>query len=111
MITLDPDRDITGQSFEAAILDQIVAGAFHDKRYAYVAVLNHNAVDDDSIWMLGIAIENERGYSPIKGKTFATKDEADAWADGLNKHIGHTDDDALHIVVSSMRGRAPRRGT
>jgi hypothetical protein len=89
--------DITSTHLEAAIIDQNVAGAFYDKRYAFVAVYNEG-------WQLGVAIANESGYNPIGGKTFKDRAEANEWADGLNAHIGLTDLAALHIIGSTMGG-------
>lgn len=92
--------DITTLYLEAAILDQKVAGQFRDKRYAFVPVVAKGG------WELGVAVYDERGYSPIKGKTFKEHDEASEWADGLNAHIGLTDDEAIRIICSSMnKGR------
>ena len=90
--------DITSTHLEAALIDQSVAGSFHDKPYAFVAVINGNA------WQLGVAVANESGYNPIAGKTFAHRAEAKNWADGLNKHIGLSDIEALDIISSTMRG-------
>ena len=91
--------DITTLNLDAALLDQKVAGQFGRKPYAYVSVV---AVGG---WALGVAVANERGYSPIAGKTFKTMDEADAWADGLNEHIGLTREDRIRIVISTMGGK------
>jgi len=95
-------QDITSRNLEAAILDQKVAGTFRDKRYAFVTVL----ADDG--WQLGVAVEDEPGYSPITGKTFQDRAAAREWADGLNQHIGLTTHAAQNIVISTMRG--PVRG-
>ena len=91
--------DITNTHLEAAFIDQNVAGAFHGKDYAFIAVTGGGA------WQLGIAVANEQGYNQISGKTFKSKAEADEWAAGLNKHIGLSDDDRVKIICSSMRGR------
>ena len=48
--------DITHQYLEAAIIDQNVAGAFPDKAYAFVAVVNGG-------YSLGVAVANEKGYN------------------------------------------------
>ena len=90
--------DITSTHLEAALIDQNVAGTFHDKPYAFVAVI------DDNAWRLGVAVANEAGYNPIAGKTFAHRAEAKHWADGLNKHIGLSDTQALDIISSTMHG-------
>ena len=95
--------DITNIDLQAAILDQKVAGAFAGKRYAFVAIMS------DAGWALGVAVQDEDGYNPIVGKTFETREMAQGWADGLNKHIGLTPRQAIDIVVSTMQrqGRGP----
>jgi hypothetical protein len=93
--------DITTNNLEAAILDQVVAGAFAGKRYCFIASQNGAG------WILGIAVQNERGYNPIDGKKFASQHEAAEWARGLNEHIGVTLAQATNIVVSTM-ARAAR---
>jgi hypothetical protein len=87
--------DITSTHLEAALLDQIVACTFRGKRYAFVAVV------DPQGGRLGVAVEKEAGYNPT-GKTFDSFKEAEAWADGLNKHIGLKREEAVMIVASSM---------
>lgn len=89
---------ITNTHLEAAIIDQKVAGEFAGKVYAFVAVVEKDG------WQLGVAVQGEQGYNPISGKTFAHKAEAKNWADGLNKHIGLSDIEALDIIGSTMRG-------
>ena len=93
-------QDITSRYLEAAILDQKVAGMFDGKRYAFVTVIG------DDGWQLGVAVEDEPGYSPITGKTFADRAEAQEWASGLNQHIGLHPAVAQNIVISTMRGPA-----
>ena len=90
--------NITNTHLEAAILDQKVAGEFHGKVYAFVAVINDG-------YKLGVAVANEYGYSPIEGKTFEHYYQAKEWAAGLNKHIGLSEIEALDIVGSTMRGQ------
>jgi len=92
--------DFTNGNLEAALLDQKVAGMYSGKTYCFVAVVAKGG------WQLGVAAANERGYTPIRGKTFDNEKEARAWAQGLNEHIGHTDDEAVRIVVSTMGGKA-----
>src|SRR5262245_441599 len=89
--------DITNTNLEAALLDQNVAGAFWDKKYAYVAVYNDG-------WTLGVAVANEAGYNQIS-KIVPDEGEARRWARGLNKHIGLTEDDEVAIIASTMGGR------
>jgi hypothetical protein len=90
--------DITHTHLEAAIIDQIAAGTFEDKAYAFVAVTTEDGPQ------LGVAVANERGYNPIPGKTFKSHAEAVEWADGLNEHIGLSRHDAAGIVISTMGG-------
>ena len=94
--------DFTSTNLEAAILDQKVAGAFHGKTYAFVAVTNPDGRNADA-WMLGVAVKGESGFNPIKGKYFRHRHEATEWAGGLNRHIGLTGDQEMDIVASSMR--------
>jgi hypothetical protein len=92
--------DITSTHLEAALIDQKVAGAFFDKAYAFVPVYNEG-------WQLGVAVMYEGGYNPIAGKTFKDQNEAREWADGLNAHMGLTEQAAARIVCSTMfKGRS-----
>jgi hypothetical protein len=91
--------DITSTHLEAAIIDQNVAGTFHDKVYAFIAIV------ENGDWQLGVAVANERGYHPISGKTFKDQAEAKEWADGLNRHIGRDAENVAWIIVSTMGGR------
>jgi hypothetical protein len=93
--------DFTSVNLEAALLDQIVAGRF-TKPYCFVAVVA------DPGWRLGVAVANERGYTPT-AKTFDNELEAREWAQGLNEHIGLSDDQAIRIVVSTMGGQPYER--
>jgi hypothetical protein len=88
--------DFTSTNLQAAILDQVVAGQFQGKRYAYTVVT------DKAGYILGVAVANERGYSPIPGIKFKTRDEAKVWVNGMNEHIGVSEDTALRIVGSTM---------
>lgn len=94
--------DITNTHLEAALLDQKVASLFAGQLYCFVAVVG---VDG---WQLGVAVANERGYAPIDGLTFVDRDEASTWSEGLNTHIGRTDDDVCAIICSTMGGRRVR---
>ena len=89
---------ITNEHLDAAIIDQKVAGEFQGKVYAFAAIVDANG------YGLGVAVANENGYSPIQGKTFNNYDEAKRWARELNAHIGLSQDEALDIVGSTMRG-------
>lgn len=100
--------DITSRNMEAAIIDQKVAGEFRGKRYAFAPVLAKGKKIGE-FWMLGVAVENEAGYSPVEGRYFAEREEAREWADGLNQHIGHTPSSAFAIICSSVRKGLVRR--
>lgn len=93
--------DFTTTHLEAAILDQVVAGTF-TKPYCFVAVVAKSG------WALGVAVANERGYNPT-AKTFDSELEAREWAQGLNEHIGLTDEQAMDIVISTMGGQPYER--
>lgn len=90
--------DPTQQSLEIAMLDQKIAGQMGETPYAYVAVLS----DGPKMWGVGIAVKDEGGYSPIKGVDFDKQAEADAFVDGMNKHIGLDRLTAMKIIASSM---------
>lgn len=92
--TIDP----TQQSLEAAILDQKIAGQMGDQPYAYVAVYT-----EGTKFGLGIAVEDQQGYSPITGIDFDSHDQAHNFADGMNRHIGLDGTRAAQIICSSMR--------
>lgn len=89
--------DITQTDLVAAIIDQMVAGLLPDRRYAFVVVPSADQ------FVLGVAVENENGYSPLNGKTFASYADAREWAESLNRHIGLTDVEATRIICSTMR--------
>jgi hypothetical protein len=93
--------DITHTHLEAAILDQVVAGAFAGQAYAFVSVYHEGA------WRLGVAVANEPGYCPITGKIFSGSAESERWANGLNVHIGLSEKQAFAIVSSTMREGQP----
>lgn len=86
--------DITDTDLRAALIDQKVAGAFPNKRYAFVATVENG---------LGVAVENEPGYNALTGFAFDSYDEANDYADRLNEHIGLNARSAMNIVVSTMR--------
>lgn len=88
---------ITSEHLEAAIIDQTVAGQFAGQRYAFLTLGCNNGFE------LAVAVADQCGYNPIAGKTFDSQGEAKIWADGLNRHIGLTDEDALKIILSTMR--------
>lgn len=95
--------DITQTNLEAAIIDQVVAGQFTGLTYAYIPVV---VIGDGGGWQLGVAVANERGYSPVIGKTFDTQLEAKEWADGLNEHVGIDRNTAAFIIISTMGGKS-----
>lgn len=70
-------------------------------RLAYTAIVDKNG------FTLGIAEENVRGYSPDpngeRWGLYKTLDEARAAADELNTRMGLTPEEAMLIVLSSMR--------
>lgn len=90
-------RDITEGNLEAAIVDQKVAGAFAGKRYAF---LTYELAKG---FALGVAVQGEAGFYAIAGKSFETREAADVWSDGLNRHIGLTHTEQQEIILSSMR--------
>lgn len=90
--------DITTLNLDAALIDQRVAGLFSGLAYAYAAVASGNG------WTLGVAVANESGYCPVGGKSFASFEEASAFADGLNEHIGLGHETATRIIISTMGG-------
>ena len=92
--------DITTTNLEAAILDQKVAGEFRGKRYCFIATRHGDQ------YILGVAVQGERGYNPIRGKAFITQAQATEWANGLNEHLGLTVEQATSIVISTMHRRS-----
>lgn len=89
--------------------------AWAGKVYAFVPVNASNA-SGESLWALGVAVANERGYSPLPvgwccvemgpGAHEAISDTCDK----LNAdELGLSDDAAFRIVGSSMGARAPSR--
>ena len=98
--------DPTQKSLEAAILDQVVAGTFDGKPYAFVAVIGGSTKQ----WTIGVAVENESGYSPVSGDYFEfdSYEKASDFCDGMNKHIGLDKYRATQIICSSMRAPSAR---
>lgn len=79
------------------------------KRLAYTAV-----IDEKGQHRLGIATDGEAGYNKVRedsdaGGTFATREAANACADAYNEGLGLTKEEALEIVLSSMRGTGKRK--
>lgn len=91
--------DFTSTNIEAALLDQLVAGEFRGKTYAFVALAEGGG------YILGVAVANEQGYNPVGGKVFDDFNTAKVWAKGLNDHIGLSVENAAGIVISTMGGK------
>lgn len=72
---------------------------FGGKVYAFVPVIRESWIG------LGIAVANEKGYSPISSLHYSTDkwNEAQMEADRLNMvHLGLTERTALDIVASTL---------
>jgi hypothetical protein len=76
-----------------------VARAFAGKLWCYVAVTTHGGS------ALGVAVANEKGYSPVPTFHYLVRNHnhAEAEADRLNELRGTSKDAAMDIVLSSMR--------
>jgi hypothetical protein len=75
---------------------------------AFVAVLPPEDEKIDGFHAaLGIAIANERGYTPVPmgWARFTSWDAAEANANQLNKHLGLDALEEMRIVASTMGGR------
>lgn len=98
--------DPTNRRLDAALLDQTVAGMLAGRDYAYVPV-----VADGDRWGAGIAVANESGFHPIASEAFLWDDltPCEEFCDGMNAHIGLSEDRATEIVISTMGGRSYRR--
>jgi hypothetical protein len=76
------------------------------KTFAYTAVL-----DKHNCFALGVALANEPGYYPVscyhyQGETYhAAAQEADR----LNTLLGHSEDGAINIVVSTHVAQRAKR--
>lgn len=84
------------------------------KRYAYTAILNETA--GEAPYRLGVAVLDEPGYYPVP-IYWAWADEYEVMSDHareLNRELGLSDEDAGHIVATSIgaqhRGERTRRG-
>lgn len=97
-------NDPTTNNLPAALLDQQVAGLFHDKEYAFVVVLT---VDGYREWGLGIAVKDEPGYNPVVSTEFAWDkyDDASDFARAMNRHIGLDYMTETKLIASTMRNR------
>lgn len=97
----DMAADPTNHRLEYALLDQKVAGAFHGKEYAYVAIMRAAGKP----WGVGIAVEDESGFSPVNGPNLEWDNSAaaDVFCVGMNRHIGLHPHRATEIIASSMK--------
>jgi len=68
-----------------------------DPKLCYVAVMKGNE------YTLGIVKEGETGYYATDYPTVKTMDEADKWANDLNTRMGVSDNDAMVLILLSMR--------
>jgi hypothetical protein len=78
-------------------------------RFAFAAIVSRQ--HDGRDFGIGLAEENDPGYWPQPGfGSFTTWTEASDKARQLNASQGLTDDDAAHIVASSMRKTTKPKG-
>lgn len=93
-------KDPTTTNLGYALLDQKVAAAFAEQSYAYVPVRG-----EEKQWTIGIAVEDQRGYSPLFGPDLQWDDydEASDFCIGMNLHLGLKDEDATRIIASTLR--------
>ena len=98
-------KDPTTMWLDAALLDQVVAGKFHGRPYAFVPIYRSPDVFSRNIWGIGIAVEGEHGHYPVAHPSFtwAARDEAAAFCEGMNRHVGLSPLREVEIVASSMR--------
>lgn len=98
-------KDPTNENLAYALLDQKVAGTFHNKSYCYVSV----ARDTGKAWGAGIAVEWEHGYHLIDGPAVQWDRRHDAvwFCQGMNRHLGLHDQRVAEIVSSSMKKLLP----
>lgn len=74
-------------------------------RIAFATIVSHDPATGRDFG-IGLAEENEPGYWPKpEHGPFATWDLAAAKARELNHRLGLSDEEAAHIVASSMRRR------
>lgn len=97
-------QDITSTNLDLAIMDQVHAGHYGRRPYAYTVGIHGDQ------YILGIAVANERGYHPVRTTGYITRKKAQAVADGMNAHLGLSNDEATAIIVSTMGGRPYRKG-
>jgi len=80
--------------------------AFSGKLWAYVPVTTEHGC------ALGVAVANERGYSPISAFYFHVKTytEAEAEADRLNTRRKMSEDAAWQVIASTMAAQNAATG-
>jgi len=66
-------------------------------KFAYTAIVTSSG------YTLGRADYGTKGYSPVKGRSFKTWDEAKAAAKEMNDKEGISEREALEIVFNTMR--------
>ena len=75
------------------------AAVVDDKPVAYVEVMG-----DDRTWGVAICKEGEDGYHPVPDYSgYDSEERAKGIAERLNKRLGVDSDEALRIVLSTMR--------
>lgn len=90
--------DPTNHDLTLALIDQMVAGKYQGRQIAYTAVTGEGGK-----CRLAIAEFGHSGYTPISGWECDSFLEAFDVADGMNLHIGLSEDRADTIIASSMR--------
>jgi hypothetical protein len=92
--------DPTNANVAYALLDQKIAGMMHGRAYAWVSVMG-----DDDEWTAGVAVQGEPGYHPVSGPglDFPTREKAEAFAAGMNLHLGLTEETAMAIIVTTLK--------
>jgi len=75
-----------------------IEAAFAPKLWAFVAVVTSDGC------ALGVAVANERGYSPVPLTRYCVSDynDAEAEADRLNAARGMSEDMVMRITMSSI---------
>lgn len=86
-----------GLLLEMGEILEICTNSLENKKYAFTPVIIRDS------WGLGIAVENEPGYNPLEGKFFDTRDEAQSFADDLNKYLKLSEREAMEIIITTMR--------
>lgn len=105
-----PEEVRVNEAARSAKREALATGEITRKRSAYTAVIEERG------YCLGVAVEGEAGYHPVRedsdaGGTFETYELASACADAYNASLGLTKEEATRIVISTMRGSAMRGGS